>query len=126
MTTIRDYMTASPHTVGRDQSLSSASEMMREHACRHLPVLHGGQLVGILSDRDVYLLETLEDVDETKVTVEEAMTQVVYAVPPDASLKAVVEEMASHKYGAAVIMEGKTVVGIFTTIDALRALSARL
>lgn len=119
-------MSESPHTVGRDQSLSAASEMMREHQCRHLPVLHGGQLVGILSDRDVYLLETLQDVDETKVTVEEAMTQEVYSVAPDAALKAVVDEMASHKYGAAVVMVGKTVTGIFTTIDALRALSERL
>lgn len=126
MTTVQEYMTASPHTIGRDQSLAAASRVMREHDCRHLPVLHGGELLGILSNRDVYLLETLEDVDEEKVTVEEAMTQEVYSVAPGQDLKAVIDEMAAHKYGAAVVMEGKKVVGIFTTIDALRALSERL
>ncbi len=126
MTTIGEHMTASPHTVGRDASLSSASAMMREHGCRHLPVLHGGQLVGVVSDRDVYLVEALDDVDENRVTVEEAMSQEVYSVAPDAPLKEVVREMAAKKYGAAIVMEGRKVVGIFTTIDALVVLGERL
>jgi len=99
---------------------------MRERKIRHLPVLEGGQLLGILSVRDVYLIETLQDVDPAQVTVEEAMTAEPYAVAPDASLKEVVTTMAAKKYGAAVVMEGRKVAGIFTTIDALKVLSDRL
>ncbi|HBQ19476.1 MAG TPA: CBS domain-containing protein [Myxococcales bacterium] len=119
-------MSRSPHTIGKDMSLATASKVMREHGVRHLPVLDGGQVIGILSNRDVYLLETLQDVEATRVTVEEAMSAEPYSVAADAPLKEVVVHMAEHKYGAAVIMEGKKVKGIFTTIDALRALAERL
>ena len=124
--TVADYMSRSPHTIGKDMSLATASKVMREHGVRHLPVLDGGQVIGILSNRDVYLLETLQDVEATRVTVEEAISDEPYSVAADAPLKDVVVHMAEHKYGAAVIMEGKKVKGIFTTIDALRALAERL
>ncbi|HEY8428130.1 MAG TPA: CBS domain-containing protein [Sandaracinaceae bacterium] len=124
--TVRSYMTPSPHTIGKDQTLDRASAVMRAHDIRHLPVLEGGKLLGILSTRDVYLIETLPDVDPTQVTVEEAMSAEPYAVAPDTPLADVVREMIAHKYGAAVVMQGREVVGIFTTIDALRALADRL
>lgn len=123
---IERYMTESPHTIGRDQTLAAAHRVMREHGIRHLPVLEGGKLVGIVSQRDLHLLETLDDVDPEQVEVSEAMTQDVYAVGPRTALKAVVSEMAEHKYGAAVIMEQGRVSGVFTTVDALRALAELL
>jgi acetoin utilization protein AcuB len=119
-------MTPSPHTIGKDQTLDHASEVMRAHSIRHLPVLDGGTLLGLLSNRDVYLVETLKDVDPAKVTVEEAMSAEPYAVKPETALVDVVRTMEEHKYGAAVVMRGREVVGIFTTIDALRALRERL
>jgi acetoin utilization protein AcuB len=48
----------------------------------------------------------------------------VYCVSPDAPLVEVAREMAEHKYGSAVVVEGPKVVGVFTTTDALRALVA--
>jgi acetoin utilization protein AcuB len=119
---IRDFMTPAPHSIGRDQSLAMAHERMRGWGIRHLPVLEGGKLVGILSQRDALLIETLRDVDPAKVSVEEAMTSDVYLVSPDASLGEVTSAMAEHKYGCAVVMNGTQLTGIFTTIDALRAL----
>lgn len=125
-TPISEHMTSQPHTIGKDQTLSKASALMREHTIRHLPVLHGGQLLGILSSRDVYLVESLDDVDPNEVTVEEAMTAEPYAIGPDTALGEVVARMADKKYGAAVVMDGREVAGIFTTIDALRLLGERL
>jgi acetoin utilization protein AcuB len=61
--TIQKYMTPMPHTIGSDQSLQKAHELMREFKIRHLPVLKGGKLVGILTDRDIALVETLKDVN---------------------------------------------------------------
>jgi acetoin utilization protein AcuB len=122
--TIEEYMTRSPHSIGDDQSLARAESVMREHDIRHLPVLHGGHLVGIVTERDVRLVETLDDIDPGLITVSDAMSQSVYAVSPDTPLKTVAAEMAAHKYGAAVVMRGRDIVGIFTTVDACRALAS--
>ena len=118
---VEKYMTPSPYSVGQEQSLAQAHRLMRDHHIRHLPVLHGGRLVGVLSDRDLHLIETLRDVDPDKVTVEEAMSPTVYAVSPRAGLDEVVRELAAHKYGCAVVEDNGKLVGVFTTVDAMRA-----
>ncbi len=124
--TIADRMTKTPHLIGSEQTLKVAHEMMKEHHIRHLPVLHGGKLIGVLSERDLHLVETFRDVDPETVRVEEAMSQDVYAVTPKTPLKEVVHEMAARKLGSAVIVEGAKVMGVFTTVDALETLAGVL
>ncbi|QQR79303.1 MAG: CBS domain-containing protein [Deltaproteobacteria bacterium] len=119
-------MTKSPHTIGADQTLEFASERMGKYKIRHLPVLKGGKLLGIISDRDVHLVEALESVDPSFLLVQDVMVTDVYAVTPDTPLENVASKMASKKYGSAVVMEKDKVVGIFTTIDALHALADQL
>jgi acetoin utilization protein AcuB len=118
-------MTPQPYTVGRDQPLRTAHAMMREHGVRHLPVLEHGQIVGVLTQRDLYFLETISGVDITKDKVEDAMTPDSYTVSPDAQLAEVAATMAEHRYGCAVVVERDRVVGIFTATDALRLLGER-
>src|SRR5690242_14013462 len=124
--TLQKFMTTSPHSIGKEQTLERAHEVMRAHHIRHLPVLEGGKLVGMVTERDLHLVETLRDVDPSKVTVEDAMSTHVYAVEPDAGLDAVAETLAEHKYGSAVVIQNGKVVGIFTTNDACRALAELL
>ena len=119
---VQKYMTTSPHSVGLDQTIAFAQATMRELSVRHLPVLAGGKLVGMLTERDIALIETLKDVDPKVVTVEDAMSREVYAVSPDAPLDVVAKEMASKKYGSAVVLSNDKVVGIFTTVDLAEAL----
>lgn len=121
--TIREFMTVSPHTIAIERTLSDAHKLMREHGIRHLPVLEGGRLVGIVSQRDLHLIETLRDVDPAEVKVEEAMTQDVLEVDPSASVARVARTMAERKLGSAVVTRGGEIVGIFSTIDALYALA---
>jgi acetoin utilization protein AcuB len=123
---IQKYMTTTPHSIGADQPLSRAHTFLRQHGIRHLPVLTGGKLVGMITDRDLHLVESLEDVDPNLILVNDAMSTIVYAVPPETPLDDVVGEMAEHKYGSAVIMQNDKVVGIFTTVDACRALAELL
>src|SRR4051812_33983675 len=122
-TKIREYMTPSPHTIGAEQTLTVASELMRKHKIRHLPVLRGGSIVGILSQRDVALISGLPSVDPAEVPVEDAMSEEVYSVRAETPLDEVAATMAAHKYGAALIVERDHVVGVFTTVDALHALA---
>lgn len=124
--TIQKYMSTSPHTIGQDQTMTLAHRMMREHHIRHLPVLQEARIVGIISDRDLNLIESLGDVDPKVVTVFEAMTPDPYVVEPDVALDEVVSTMAEKKYGCAVVVQHNKVVGIFTTVDACRAFAELL
>lgn len=123
---VERFMTHCPHTIGQEQPLNVAYQMMREHHIRHLPVLHGGRLVGVVSQRDLHFVESLRDVDPERVTVSDAMTTDTYAIGPRSSLRKVAAEMADHRYGSAVIVDRERVVGILTTVDGLRALSLLL
>ena len=68
-------MTSQPNTIGDDQTLAAARGRMRQWQVRHLPVLHGGNLVGVLSERDITLVESVPGVNPEEVTVREAMTE---------------------------------------------------
>jgi acetoin utilization protein AcuB len=122
---ISEFMTKSPYTAAVDMPLLEAQEILREHDIRHLPVLDGEKLVGMLSDRN--LKEALASPGGEKFLVEDAMMPDVFGVSPDTELSTVVEEMAAEKYGCALIQEkdGK-VMGVFTTVDACRLLARLL
>ena len=123
---IQKFMTTVPICINRTDTVAAAHKVMRDHDIRHLPVVEGEALVGIVTQRDLHLIETLKDVDATKVTVDDAMTTNPYTVHPDAELDEVVAEMAEQKYGSAVVVQNSKVVGVFTTVDAMRAFSELL
>lgn len=124
--TIQKFMTTTPHSIGKDQTLATAEKIMSQYGIRHLPVLDGNKLLGIISDRDVKFLETFKDVDPTKVTLDSMYIEKVFSVEPDARLDEVCDVMAENKYGSAVVMSNNKLVGIFTWVDALRAMSELL
>lgn len=126
-TTIAEWMTPLPHTIGQEQTLSAAQAVMDTHEIRHLPVLHGGKLVGLLSERDVGLIGALNDVNPDVVKVEEAMSAEPWTVRHDALAVDVIREMSRHKYGSAVVLDGRgELLGIFTTHDAILVLGELL
>lgn len=123
---ISEYMTKSPHTIGQEQSLETAHALMREHSIQHLPVLHGGKLVGTVSLRDLDLTEGFDGVEPSEVRVEEAMSAEPHSVAPDTPLKEVVDFLVDKGYGSAIVMVGREVAGVFTANDAMRALRDKL
>jgi acetoin utilization protein AcuB len=124
--TVAEYMTRGPQAIELKASLSKAVRTMRINGVRHLPVLDDGELVGILSERDVDLTRAVAQADPADLTVEEAMTPNPYVVAPDAPLNDVARAMARRKIGSAVVVEGNRLAGVFTTTDALRALAVVL
>jgi acetoin utilization protein AcuB len=126
MPPIQRYMTRQPWTIERSATLAAAHDLMRSHTIRHLPVMDHGKLVGIVSERDLHLMETLPDASPDDVTVDEAMTDVVYVASPDDDTADVVDRMSTAKLGSVVIMSDDRVLGIFTSIDALAVLASVL
>ncbi|HEY4183520.1 MAG TPA: CBS domain-containing protein [Polyangia bacterium] len=119
-------MTSVPHTIGRSRPIADAQQTMRAHRIRHLPVLDGGRIVGLVSERDLMLMTSLPGVDAHRVRVEEAMVQDLFVVSPETPVGEVVETMIDRKLGSALVGEGDHVIGVFTTVDAMRALHALL
>ena len=124
--TIELHMTKQVITIGREQSLAHAQTLMTQNGIRHLPVLHGGELVGMLSERELRIVEAMDDVDPEKVVVEEALLGEPYGVPVGTALSEVVDYMHDARIGSAAVLEGHRVVGVFTTTDAMRLLAEQL
>lgn len=124
--TVQKFMTYVPKSIGYDQTIAQASEFMRKLHLRHLPVLKDGKLVGILTDRDINLVLSFKDVDATKMKVEEAYIPDPYFTAPTTPINEVVAQMAEKKYGCALVVDNGKLVGIFTEIDAYKALAELL
>ncbi|MCC6277554.1 MAG: CBS domain-containing protein [Oligoflexia bacterium] len=123
---LQKFMTVQPHSIGIDQPIQKARDLMTEYKIRHLPVLKGGKIVGIITDRDIRLVMGFEGVDPEEMAVEEAYTPDPYIASPNSRLDEVASLMAEKKYGCALVADNGKLVGIFTEVDALRALSELL
>jgi len=120
--TVQNFMSSIPRTIGVEQSLKTAIDMMQENRIRHLPVLQGKKLVGVLTDRDIAVAKSFQGSAELRV--EGIMMPMTYAVKPDTPLELVCAHMAEHKLGSVIVQAASgDVIGIFTANDALRALS---
>jgi acetoin utilization protein AcuB len=126
MPPISRYMTRQPWTVRRDAPLGVAKELMQKHHVRHLPVLEAGEVVGVISERDLYLVDRLSLLD-SHLTVDDAMSVEVYGAHAGDAVDWVVEKMAERKLGCAVVLDKRGgAEGIFTTVDALQVLAEML
>jgi acetoin utilization protein AcuB len=135
--TARDLMTPNPVTVTPKTTIAEVWELMREAEVRHLPVVEGGALVGMVSDRDlthlgIGRLLTVEGGDavrrELASPVRTVMTSDVITVDPESEITDVIALLVEHRVGALPVVEADTraVVGIVSYIDVLRALQDRL
>jgi acetoin utilization protein AcuB len=100
--------------------------LMQEHCVRYLPVVDGGDLCEIVSDRDIRVLESAGRVDSDTITVVDTMTERPFVVTGDTALEEVVEIMGEHRYGSVVIEGHDGVEGISTAVDACRVLAKLL
>ena len=119
--TIDEYVSPVSITGTAEMKLSEVSKIMREEGFRHMPILKDNKPVGIISDRDISLLDSLEDL--SNVCVEDVMVKDPYCAYTGTSISEVAFEMSSRKIGSALIItkEGD-LDGIFTSIDGLNAL----
>ena len=130
MMLVEKRMKRDPVRVGPEDSFRHAMTLIRQKGIRHLPVVEGDRLVGIVTDRDIrqaspspatsleihelhYLLE--------KVKVREIMTKKVYTVTPDTPIEEAARLMIMHKIGGLPVLDEGKLAGIITETDILTA-----
>ncbi len=129
-----DVMTKNPLTVIASETVGQVDEMMSEHKIRQLPVVNCGELVGIVTDRDIrsflsgWRTESQEEREKALSTkVRDIMTTGPITLSPDDGLQEAVELLIDEKIGGIpVVDEVEGLVGIVTYVDALRCFLNRL
>jgi acetoin utilization protein AcuB len=119
------FMTPFPHSIDVDAPLEDAHKLMREHRFRHLPVMSGGVIVGVLTDRDIKLVlgPDFGTPDERELRVRDAYVERPCVVPASTPVAKVARVMAQNRIGSAIVTKHGKLVGIFTVTDACRALA---
>ena len=128
---VSDWMTRKVITVSPEDSIAEASKLTKEKGIKHLPVVHGEKLKGILSDRDIkeYVptKATSLDVYElhyllAKTKVKEVMKTKVYTTTPDTPIEEAAMLMRDQKIGCLPVIENNKVVGIISDKDIFKVL----
>ncbi|WP_292977831.1 CBS domain-containing protein [Nitrosomonas sp.] len=121
MTQVRDLMTPMPQTIGFDISVEKALEMMKEFSCHHLPVLDGGKLVGVLSDRDLSIARHDPKNVKTEHLVMDLMSDAPIVIKPSTEINTAIRTMLDNKINSLIIQaEENQPWGILTSTDLLR------
>lgn len=119
--TVEEYTSISPITVDLNAELKEAHALMKENNIRHLPVMDGNHVVGILSERD--LLANFGKPWSEFMRVKSIMSTSILVAFTNDSLGEVAYRLSNEKKGSAIILDDNDeLYGIFTTTDALNAL----
>ena len=115
---IADVMTPDPQTVRSGDTLQSAAQLMDELNVGVLPVVDGGELIGILTDRDIVIRSTSAGQDPNTAKVSDAMTTDAQTLQEDASVEEAVEIMEERQLRRVPVVNGAgRLVGIVSLGD---------
>jgi acetoin utilization protein AcuB len=126
---VRDFMTSDPTTLGPDDPLLQAVLTVRSLSIRHVPILENGELVGLITDRDLgraspSILGRTSQEEYNQVfqqnTIRRIMVKNPVTVTPDSLLGDAVAMLHENKWGCVPVCEDGKLVGILTMTDVLR------
>lgn len=130
MMKVRRRMQREIYTVQKNAPIENAQTLMSAHNIRHLPVLDGSRLVGMISDRDIRGMLIPHGAGPRRmreasfylpsdVVVEDAMTRDPISVEPGSEIEEAARILVRNKIGGLPVVENDTVVGIITETDIL-------
>jgi acetoin utilization protein AcuB len=129
---VKEWMSPDPVTVAPYVTVTKARQLFESHRFRHLPVLDGNRVIGMVSDRDVGInhaaliaavrARDVEGLIDDERTVESVMSAPVHVVDVDASVSEAARLLLSRRISALpVVDEDRALVGIITSVDCLLA-----
>ncbi len=132
---VRDIMTANPLSARLQTSVFDAIRTLESEQIRHLPIVEGGELVGIVSDRDLLRYShaaLLEDPDAARTRLQVAISTIMTSDPscvaPEDDVDDAIDLMLENRIGALPVVdeaEGR-LVGILSYVDVMRAARGKL
>ena len=127
-TRVRDIMQEKIVTISDGDTLSTVEDIMTLGHVRHMPVVHAGRLVGVVSERDL-LRASLSNLTEfgseqrraflTVVEIARVMSAPPIVIEADAGVQEAARVMAEKKIGCLPVVDGDTLVGMLTETDVL-------
>ncbi len=129
---ISQIMTTNVVTLTTQDDLVTAEETFKKYRIRHIPVVSGDIILGILSYTDLMRISFADAIDEDEYevdtmvynmfSIEQVMVKDVVSVPPTATVKEVAQFLAQKEFHALPVVEEGKLVGIVTTTDLIRYL----
>jgi len=127
-TLVRDIMQEKLVPISASDSLSTVEDIMRLGGVRHMPVVHGGKLVGVVSQRDLLSI-SLSDLNEHgsderraflhALDIGRAMSTPPIVIEPFATVEKAALLLAEHRIGCLPVVDGEDLVGLITATDVL-------
>ena len=123
---VDDAMTRDPRSIEPGAVVAEAAQLMRTEDVGSLPVVHNGQLVGMVTDRDIAVRVVAEGRDVQATTVGDIGSAEPVTVRPEQELDDALSLMAQHKVRRIPVVEGDRLVGIVAQADIALAGDDRL
>jgi CBS domain-containing protein len=114
---VRHAMTSTPQTVSPDLNAADAAGLMKQEDIGALPVVRDGELVGLVTDRDLVIRVLAERRDPMEIRVGDVMTKAPITVTPDMRLSQARDLMAEHAIRRLPVVKADQVVGILSLGD---------
>lgn len=118
---VRGRMTREVVTVSPAGTVADALELLQDHGIRHLPVVDGGRVVGVVTDRDIRPAVGPGSSDADRTTIDEIMSAPAVVAAPDLPVESAARVLAEHRIGCLPVVEAGELVGILTESDLLRS-----
>ena len=118
---IKNVMTSDPCTIDADKPVAYAAKMMRDEDVGLAPIVEGGKLIGMLTDRDIAIRVVAEGRSPDQVTVREVASKQVVTIDPQQDLDEALRIMAKHQVRRLpVVEEDGRLVGVVAQADVAR------
>jgi CBS domain-containing protein len=104
---VKDVMTKDVRTCGLDSDLSVVAGMMWMRDCGVIPVVDNGQIVGVITDRDICIAAGSKNREPSMITVSEVMARRVYSCPPDAEIREALQIMREKQVRRLPVIDAK-------------------
>lgn len=129
-TPVSKIMTTDIITVNTTQTLSEVDTILTENNIRHIPVVSGKTVIGMLSKIDLQKVSFVNTVDGDELTtviydelsIEQVMTKNLTVIQKDDTIYDVADVLATSEFHSLPVLDGEELVGIVTTTDLIKYL----